>query len=232
MLLQHKLKLFLFKKGMSFIYFVDVSHLSQRQNQSFKVAILFGKSLSKKYLNKVASTPNYVEAMKRNNEISKDEFHNTELYTDQVANELEAYLKIQKVNAFSQSEENILKNALYNLEDKSTPLPHKTIALMAGMGWIGKNNLLITPQYGCGISMCSVLCNAPLITQNTLPLKPQCDGCTTCYDACSPKAINGETWQYAMPRLDLIDVHHCTTCFQCVVQCPQTIKYAKTGIGK
>jgi len=36
-------------------------------------------------------------------------------------------------------------------------MPQKTIATRAGLGWIGKTALLITPQFGSAIRLNSVL---------------------------------------------------------------------------
>lgn len=41
-----------------------------------------------------------------------------------------------------------------------TPLPHKTIATRAGLGWIGKSALLITEQYGSAVRLATVLTDA------------------------------------------------------------------------
>ena len=38
-----------------------------------------------------------------------------------------------------------------------TPLPHKTVATRAGLGWIGKCALLVTKQFGSAIRLTSVL---------------------------------------------------------------------------
>lgn len=47
-------------------------------------------------------------------------------------------------------------------EDWRTPLPHKTVATRAGLGWIGKNCLLITREYGGAVRLSSLLTDAPL----------------------------------------------------------------------
>lgn len=39
--------------------------------------------------------------------------------------------------------------------------PHKTAAVRAGLGFIGKNALLISPQYGPGIRLATVLTDMP-----------------------------------------------------------------------
>ena len=43
-----------------------------------------------------------------------------------------------------------------------TPLPHKTVATRAGLGWIGKNCLLVTKEYGSAVRLSSLLTDAPL----------------------------------------------------------------------
>ena len=43
-----------------------------------------------------------------------------------------------------------------------TPLPHKTVATRAGLGWIGKSCLLVTEAYGGAIRLSSLLTDTPL----------------------------------------------------------------------
>ena len=41
-------------------------------------------------------------------------------------------------------------------------LSHKEVAYLAGLGWIGRNNLLVTPEYGARIRLVTLLTNMPL----------------------------------------------------------------------
>ena len=68
-------------------------------------------------------------------------------------------------------------------------ISHKAVARMAGLGWQGKNLLLITPQYGSRVRLASILTKAPLDVDG--PAKNRCGDCTACYDACPAQAIKG-----------------------------------------
>ncbi len=213
-------------KGADVVKFVDISNLPKRQTKGYVSAILFGIALSPQFIKKVAKTPNYVQILIQYNQIQDDEFHNLELYTDRLADELADFLISKGYPAYSQSEGNINSTGYYDKENKSTPLPHKTLALLASLGWIGKNNLLITPEYGCALGMCSVLTNAPLPAVSFTPARPECGDCTICKETCSPNAIKGNSWSISTPRDELVDVQKCTTCLECLVCCPWTRAYA------
>lgn len=66
---------------------------------------------------------------------------------------------------------------------------HKAVARMAGLGWQGKNLLLITPRYGSRVRLVTVLTSAPLSVD--APLKNRCGNCAMCRDACPAGAIKG-----------------------------------------
>jgi len=68
-------------------------------------------------------------------------------------------------------------------------ISHKAFARMAGLGWQGKNLLLITPQYGSRVRLVTVLTDAPLIIDG--PVKNHCGKCMMCRDACPVGAIKG-----------------------------------------
>ncbi len=68
-------------------------------------------------------------------------------------------------------------------------ISHKAVARMAGLGWQGKNLLLITPGYGPRVRLVSILTEAPLEIDG--PIENRCGNCTLCRDACPAKAIKG-----------------------------------------
>ncbi|MFC1883956.1 epoxyqueuosine reductase [Thermodesulfobacteriota bacterium] len=68
-------------------------------------------------------------------------------------------------------------------------ISHKAVARMAGLGWQGKNLLLITPKYGSRVRLVTVLTEASLKSDG--PVDNRCGKCTMCRDACPAKAIRG-----------------------------------------
>ncbi len=68
-------------------------------------------------------------------------------------------------------------------------ISHKAVARMAGLGWQGKNLLLITPQFGPRVRLVTILTDAPLSVD---PIqKNRCGKCRRCLDACPARAIKG-----------------------------------------
>lgn len=227
--MENDIKTYLKNQGAHFIHFVDISHLSEKQNKGFPTAILFGIVLSPDYLTEISNTPAYVEKKKQSKQIQYDEFHLTELKTDQIADKLAHFLKEKGYNTYSQSEDNIAKTGFYNKQNNSTPLPHKTIARLAGLGWIGKHNLLVTPQFGSAISMCAVLTNAPVQTKIHAPIESKCGNCTICVEICPTNALSGNMWNAETSRDNLLDYTQCITCIECLVHCPWTQKYIQNS---
>jgi epoxyqueuosine reductase QueG len=72
-------------------------------------------------------------------------------------------------------------------EKQTAHLSHKMIALRAGIGWIGRNNLLIHPECGAKIRLATVLTDMPLKTD--LPLERDCGECRECINVCPVSAI-------------------------------------------
>ncbi|HBC46197.1 MAG TPA: hypothetical protein DCZ43_04055, partial [candidate division Zixibacteria bacterium] len=73
--------------------------------------------------------------------------------------------------------------------DKQTAhLSHRHAALEAGLGFWGRNNLLVHPQFGAGVRLSSVFTDMPLVDDEPIP--NDCGECTACMIACPAEAIN------------------------------------------
>lgn len=71
---------------------------------------------------------------------------------------------------------------------------HKLGAHMAGLGWIGKNCLLITPDRGPRVRWATVLTDAPL-TPTGRPMGERCEDCQECMEICPVRAIKGQSFR-------------------------------------
>jgi epoxyqueuosine reductase len=68
----------------------------------------------------------------------------------------------------------------------------KDAAILAGLGVMGKNNLLITPQYGPRVRLRALLLNRPLEGAELPDDFAPCDGCEgPCMQACPWEALHG-----------------------------------------
>lgn len=85
---------------------------------------------------------------------------------------------------------------------------HKLSAHLAGLGWIGKNCLLITPDRGPRVRWATVLTDAPLETK-ARPMDERCGDCRDCIDICPVKAFTGRPFRAGEPRAVRFDASKC-----------------------
>lgn len=90
---------------------------------------------------------------------------------------------------------------------------HKLAAHLAGLGWIGKSCLLITPELGPRVRWVSVLTDAPL-TVTGKPMEERCGECRKCVDICPMKAFTGNSFQETEPREARYDAGKCDRYFR------------------
>ena len=70
-------------------------------------------------------------------------------------------------------------------------LPHKTAAVLSGIGFVGKSGLLLTESYGSKIRLCTVVTDLPLTPSHPV-IENGCGDCQLCMRACPAGAIYGE----------------------------------------
>jgi len=206
-------------RGVDFIKTVDISMLSVKENRGYSVAILIGIALS----------TGYIFRLSKENIADHSEFGEKEHLAGELAEWTADFIIAKGYKAFAQSDRNLI-HGFYDETTKTTPLPHKKIAILAGSGWIGKSNLLVTQEYGSALCMCTVLTNARLPIENRSMIMSKCGECTVCKDICPTGAIHGSTWQPGMNRDLIVDVYRCEGCLKCLVNCPWTQQYMDRDI--
>jgi len=69
--------------------------------------------------------------------------------------------------------------------------PHKSAAVLSGLGFVGKSGLFLSEQYGSKIRLATVLSSIPFTAE--LPvIENGCGTCNVCQKACPAGAIFGE----------------------------------------
>jgi epoxyqueuosine reductase len=66
-------------------------------------------------------------------------------------------------------------------------LSHKKIGHLAGLGWIGRNNLLVNKKLGSQFRLATILTDMPLKIDK--PVKDDCSSCRLCVQLCPAGAI-------------------------------------------
>lgn len=66
-------------------------------------------------------------------------------------------------------------------------LSHKKVAIQAGLGWLGRNNLVATPEFGARVRFVTILTDLPLPVDE--PISTDCGKCKKCLNVCPVDAI-------------------------------------------
>ncbi|HTZ11450.1 MAG TPA: hypothetical protein VMD04_03635 [Candidatus Margulisiibacteriota bacterium] len=75
-------------------------------------------------------------------------------------------------------------------QEQKAHLSHKKMGVLAGLGWIGRNNLLVNKRLGSQFRLVTILTNMPLTADK--PLNNDCQECFSCITICPAKAIGKE----------------------------------------
>ncbi len=79
-------------------------------------------------------------------------------------------------------------------EKQRAHVSHKHVAAKAGLGWIGRNNLLVSSSFGSRQRLITVLTNMPLMKDEPLPWG--CGKCVSCLDSCPSGSIKKDPQEF------------------------------------
>ena len=83
---------------------------------------------------------------------------------------------------------NLGYQAIASMNDTALVIPY---AIKAGLGEYGRNQMVLTPEFGPRVRFSKIFTDMPLDVDvvRELGLTSYCQGCTICADACPPKAL-------------------------------------------
>lgn len=231
-MVENNLKEYIKGLGASLVGFADLGNVEAFARKNMDHGIAMGIAIRPEIIKgiKEGPTEEYYEEYKR---INKALDHIVTLCVKHI--QALGYDAIGQTSTYVSSDSNMV-----------TLLPHKTVATRAGLGWIGKNALLVTPEYGSAIRISSVLTDMPLTID--IPIdESKCGNCTECADACPASAIKGTVWNVNSTREELMDPFECrrkarelaksrmgiekSLCGKCIEVCPFTKRYLKRMRG-
>lgn len=210
--------------GASLVGFSDINGIPSENRKGFSFAVTIACALNKDAVKSIHGAPTdiYYEDYIRKNALLDELGHKCADFLNQAGYKSEA-----------------LPTTEAGIDEKlNTAFPHKTGAVLAGLGWIGKCALLITKQFGSAHRLTTVFTDMPC--KNAALMNNLCGSCMACVHACPGNALTGQNWQQGMDRSDIYDAFACqkaafeqaakigvknTICGVCIASCPWTIKY-------
>ncbi|UCE50102.1 MAG: tRNA epoxyqueuosine(34) reductase QueG, partial [Phycisphaerales bacterium] len=115
----------------------------------------------------------------------------------------------------------------------SAPVAERALAARAGLGFIGKNHMLINPALGCQIFLGEIVTSLKLRTDE--PIVGDCLDCVRCIDACPTGALRPDGQFDAARCINYLTIEHkgpiapelaekigdrLFGCDECVLACP------------
>jgi len=229
MILNNEITELLKQEKCDIVGFADLHCLPIESRQGFDSGIVIALPFTK-------------EAMRENNN------NNLQRYYDEHDPMNRRFIELKKITADfitnkGYKAETDTPASIIDYENLSSPLSQKTVATLAGIGWIGKCAMLVTNKYGSAIRLTVVLTNAP-IDHGTPITESKCHpDCNICIDICPGKAPLGGLWNTGTDRDDFFNAQACLNaggirakkllgieknlCGLCISNCP----FTKKGLG-
>lgn len=175
----NRLKEFCLSRGAALFGVADISSLKEEPllsgsiNGNFTSAVSLGTRVSSSVLEQIDQFP------------TKLYFHHyrtLNVFLDQLALSVANFIQDSGSKSLP-----IPASVIVDWQKQTAHLSHKKIGYLAGLGWIGRNNLLVNRSLGSQFRLVTVLTNIPLQTDS--PAKEDCGNCRACMVICPAKAI-------------------------------------------
>ncbi len=147
--------------------------LSKDLLKKLNAAICLGVRLSKATLEEITNAPT---------RLYFHHYRTLNSFLDQLALKVTSY--IQKKGHLALP---IPASQILDWQKQTAHLAHKKIGVFAGLGWIGRNNLLVNKGFGSQFRLVTILTDMPLKVNK--PVKENCKACRLCIEICPAGAI-------------------------------------------
>jgi epoxyqueuosine reductase len=156
--------------------------LPQELVERLSSGVVFGYNLSGGVLDTVSGAPNLLYYF---------HYQRVNLQLDHTALKLAAWIQSKGFDALP-----IPASQVVHWEKQLGTISHREAARLAGLGWYGRNNLLVNPKHGSRVRYATVLTDMPLKLDK--PAETGCGSCEACVGACPAKAISRDSFDLAL----------------------------------
>ena len=180
--------------------------LPQASLSKYDRAVCIGSRLSRGVLEQIEAAPN---------KLYFHHYRTLNALLDQTALKLSNF--IQKKGYLSLP---IPASQILDWRNQTAHLSHKQVGSSAGLGWIGRNNLLVNKKLGSQFRLATILTDMPLKTDK--PAKDDCGKCRLCVAVCPAEAIKDKPEDFdhmkcfeklkEFQRQKLVDQYICGVC--------------------
>ena len=154
--------------------------LSQKLLEKLDKAVCLGVRLSESILEEIENAPT---------RLYFHHYRTVNALLDQIA--LKTVNYIQKKDYFALP---IPASQILDWQNQKAHLSHKKIGYLAGLGWIGRNNLLVNQTFGSQFRLVSILTDMPLRIDK--PVRKDCGDCRFCVKICPSGAIKDKPSEF------------------------------------
>jgi len=187
----------------------DIKHtflVSQKTTAKLNLAVCLGVRLSGSVLEEIEQAPT---------RLYFHHYRTVNVSLDQLALKLANFIQKKGFQALP-----IPASQILDWQNQRAHLSHKQIGYLAGLGWIGRNNLLVNKKLGSQFRLVSILTDMPL--KEDMPCEDSCGKCSLCVKICPAQAIKEERANFDhlgcfeklkdFQRQRLVDQYICGVC--------------------
>lgn len=174
-----RLKRFVIEQKVSLFGVADVTEIRKEflLDEELKTKFDWALSLGKRLLDSVMD-----DIKERPTPLYFHHYRQLNFFLDRAAFLVSSFIQQQGFQALP-----IPASQVIDWKNQKGHLSHKKIGYLAGLGWIGKNNLLVNPKLGARFRLVTVLTDLPLGTD--IPMEEDCGRCSKCLEVCPAQAI-------------------------------------------
>jgi epoxyqueuosine reductase QueG len=137
------------------------------------------------------------------------------VFLDQTALRIANFIQKKSYSAIP-----VAASQIVDWQNQKGHLSHKQVASLAGLGWLGRNNLLVNKKLGSQFRLVTILTDMPLKIDG--PVKEDCGACKLCIAVCPAQAIKEKQEDFdhikcfeklkEFQRQKLVDQYICGVC--------------------